>query len=84
MKNRMRGSGRIGGMVALLAVLDVLIWGVVVTGICGALTGCATGNKAEISLLPKSNKSTTAENIEAGGKVAAAALDRVGKIFNKQ
>ena len=43
------------------------------------LAGCATAKDNEISAIKiePSSKSTTAENIEAGGKVAAGAWDRL-------
>jgi len=43
------------------------------------LAGCATAKDNEISAIKiePSRKSTTAENIEAGGKVAAGAWDRL-------
>ena len=43
------------------------------------LTGCATAKDNEISAIKiePGRKSTIAENIEAGGKVAAGAWDRL-------
>ena len=50
------------------------------------LAGCATAKDNEISAIKiePGRKSTTAENIEAGGKVAAGAWDRLGKAFNHE
>ena len=72
-----------GGAVAWTAIA-VGLWLVGCLIYCLLTIGCVSGNKADVSVFPKSNKSTAAENIEAGGKVAAGALDRVGKLFNKQ
>lgn len=46
-------------------------------GLMLSQSGCATGNKGvELNFEPQ-RKSTVAENIEAGGRVAAGAFDRL-------
>ena len=51
--------------------------------ICTALLvgGCVSGNKGVEVNIPKSNKSTTAENIEAGTK---AITELGGMLFHKE
>ena len=45
------------------------------------LSGCVSGNKGVEVNIPESNKSTTAENIDAAGKVLGGAWDR---LFHKE
>jgi outer membrane murein-binding lipoprotein Lpp len=65
-----------GGAVAWL-VIALFIAAIVCAVLL--LSGCAAGNKTEVSAVKfePSRKSTTAENIDAGGKVAAGAWDRL-------
>lgn len=46
-----------------------------------AVTGCVAGNKTDVSAVKfePSRKSTIAENIEAAGRVAGGAFDRLFK-----
>lgn len=66
-------NGRSHGIIVALAVIYL---GVLV-GLMLSQSGCATGNKGvELNFEPQ-RKSTVAENIEAGGRVAAGAFDRL-------
>jgi len=60
-------NGGGGAVVVLISCLIMLV-----------TAGCAHDNGI---IIKPAAKSTTAENIEAGGRVAAGAWDRVGRIW---
>lgn len=66
-----------GGAVAWTAIA-VMFWLIVATVYFILTTGCAHDNGIVYKPAPKPT-STVAENIEAGGKVAAGAFDRLFK-----
>lgn len=68
---------RQNGGAAAWGVICLIFW--IVVALCWLfLSGCVAGNKAEVSAVKiESRKSTTAENINAAGKVAGGAWDRL-------
>lgn len=74
-----------GGAAAWGVICLLFFW--VLVGVCWLfLSGCVSGNKAEVNAVKiESRKSTTAENINAAGRVAGGAWDRLfGKKTNQE